>query len=118
MDCSWAPASVSAETWIAAGAAKRVFWHASATAPAASAPIRLTGLIRASFSDGPLRSPGNIPAREGDPPFGCGSGTPGAGEAYWFLVKDNPAGTFDTGCPSQVGSRDFEIMSAGDICVN
>ena len=46
------------------------------------------------------------------------SGTPEPGEGYWFLVKDNPAGTFDTGCPSQVDSRDDEIMDAGDICVN
>lgn len=46
------------------------------------------------------------------------SGTPREGEAFWFLVKDNPAGTFDSGCPSQIGSRDFEILSAGDFCVN
>lgn len=46
------------------------------------------------------------------------AGTPAEGEGYWFLVKDNPSGTFDSGCPSQVGSRDDEIMSAGDICVN
>ncbi len=46
------------------------------------------------------------------------SGAPGPGEGYWFLVKDNPAGTFDSGCPSQVGSRDQEISSAGDTCVN
>jgi len=61
MDCSWAPASVSAETWIAAGAAKRVFWHASATAPAASAPIRLTGLIRASLVMVHFAAPGTSP---------------------------------------------------------
>ena len=46
------------------------------------------------------------------------SGTPEPGEGYWFLVRDNPAGTFDTGCPSQVGSRNDEILGAGDICVN
>lgn len=46
------------------------------------------------------------------------SGTPARGEGYWFLVKDNPAGTFDTGCASQVASRDEEILSAGDVCVN
>ncbi len=46
------------------------------------------------------------------------SGTPEPGEGYWFLVKDNPAGTFDTGCPSQVDSRDDEILGAGDFCVN
>jgi hypothetical protein len=46
------------------------------------------------------------------------SGTPGPGEAYWFLVRDNPDGTFDSGCASQVGNRDFEILSAGDFCVN
>ena len=46
------------------------------------------------------------------------SGTPERGEAYWFLVKDSPAGTFDSGCPSQVDSRDDEILGAGDICVN
>ena len=46
------------------------------------------------------------------------SGTPEPGEGYWFLVRDNPAGTFDTGCPSQVGSRNDEILDAGDICVN
>ena len=46
------------------------------------------------------------------------SGTPERGEAYWFLVKDSPAGTFDSGCPSQIDSRDDEILGAGDICVN
>ncbi len=46
------------------------------------------------------------------------SGTPGPGEGYWFLVRDNPSGTFDSGCPSQVGSRDNEILNAGDVCVN
>jgi hypothetical protein len=45
-------------------------------------------------------------------------GSPAPGEGYWFLVKDNPAGSFDSGCPSQVGSRDEEISSAGDVCVN
>ncbi len=46
------------------------------------------------------------------------SGTPERGEAYWFLVRDHPAGTFDSGCPSQVDSRDDEILGAGDFCVN
>jgi len=46
------------------------------------------------------------------------SGAPEPGEGYWFLVRDNPAGTFDTGCPSQVDSRDGEILGAGDFCVN
>ena len=46
------------------------------------------------------------------------SGTPGPGEGYWFLVKDIPAGTFDSGCPSQVDSREDEILGAGDFCVN
>ena len=46
------------------------------------------------------------------------SGSPAEGEGYWFLVKDSPGGTFDSGCPSQIGSRDFEILSAGDFCVN
>ena len=46
------------------------------------------------------------------------AGTPELGRGYWFLVKDSPVGTFDSGCPSQVDSRDNEILSAGDICVN
>ena len=46
------------------------------------------------------------------------SGTPELGEGYWFLLRDNPVGTFDTGCPSQVDSRDDEILGAGDFCVN
>jgi len=46
------------------------------------------------------------------------SGTPGPGEGYWFLVRDQPAGTFDSGCPSQVDGRDDEILGAGDFCVN
>lgn len=46
------------------------------------------------------------------------SGVPEPGETYWFLVRENSAGTFDTGCPSQIDSRDSEILSAGDICVN
>lgn len=45
-------------------------------------------------------------------------GTPERGQAYWFLVRDNPAGTFDSGCLSQVDNRDDEILNAGDICVN
>ena len=46
------------------------------------------------------------------------SGTPDRGEGYWFLVRDNPTGTFDSGCPAQVEGRDDEILSAGDVCVN
>ena len=45
-------------------------------------------------------------------------GTPERGQAYWFLVRDNPAGTFNSGCLSQVDNRDDEILNAGDICVN
>ena len=45
-------------------------------------------------------------------------GTPEHGQAYWFLVRDNPDGTFDSGCLSQVDNRDDEILNAGDICVN
>ena len=46
------------------------------------------------------------------------SGAPESGEGFWFLVRAQPDGTFDSGCPSQVDSRDAEILGAGDFCVN
>jgi|KBSSwiStaDraftv2_1062776.scaffolds.fasta_scaffold63516_4 hypothetical protein len=48
------------------------------------------------------------------------SGTPPpVGEAYWVLVRGNNdagAGTYDSGDPGQVGSRDAEIEAAPLLC--
>lgn len=45
--------------------------------------------------------------------------TPAAGDGFWFLVRGQNcggSGTYDTGEPSQVGSRDSEIAASGSDC--
>ena len=45
--------------------------------------------------------------------------TPGAGDGFWYLVRAASCGgsaTFDSGAPSQVGSRDAEIQAAPSTC--
>ena len=45
------------------------------------------------------------------------SGTPAAGDGYWFLVRGancGGAGTYDDG--TQTGSRDAEILASGNAC--
>lgn len=47
------------------------------------------------------------------------TGTPGVGQAIWYLVRgDNCAGhgTYDSGVPSQAGSRDTEINASTATC--
>ena len=45
--------------------------------------------------------------------------TPGAGDGFWYLVRAVNCGgsaTFDSGAPSQVGSRDAEIQASPSTC--
>jgi hypothetical protein len=45
--------------------------------------------------------------------------TPSAGDGFWYLVRAVNCGgsaTFDSGAPSQVGSRDAEIAASGHAC--
>ena len=45
--------------------------------------------------------------------------TPDAGDGFWYLVRavNNGAGaTFDSGSPSQVGSRDAGIQASSSSC--
>ena len=47
------------------------------------------------------------------------SGTPNVGDGYWFLVRAGNcggAGTYDSGAPTQVGSRDAGIIASGNNC--
>jgi hypothetical protein len=49
------------------------------------------------------------------------SGTPGtvSGDGYWYLARGmncKGSGTFDSGSPRQVGSRDAEIIASGASC--
>ncbi len=41
---------------------------------------------------------------------------PLAGEGLWYLVRSQPTGTYDSGEPSQSGSRDAEIAASGNGC--
>jgi len=44
---------------------------------------------------------------------------PGAGEGFWYLVRPancGGTGTYDSGSPSQQGSRDAEIQGSGQAC--
>lgn len=41
--------------------------------------------------------------------------TPSPGDGFWYLVRDTE-GSYDTGEPSQVGSRDAEIAASGHDC--
>ncbi len=42
--------------------------------------------------------------------------TPAAGQGVWYLIRAQPGGTYDSGAPSQSGSRDTEINSSGNGC--
>ena len=45
--------------------------------------------------------------------------TPAAGDGYWYLVRAANCGgsaTFDSGAPSQVGSRDAGIQASPSSC--
>ena len=42
--------------------------------------------------------------------------TPAAGEGVWYLMRPQPGGSYDTGLPSQIGSRDAEIAASGQDC--
>ncbi len=45
--------------------------------------------------------------------------TPTAGDGFWFLVRGQNcggSGTYESGGPSQVGSRDLEIAASGNHC--
>lgn len=41
---------------------------------------------------------------------------PAAGQGVWYLVRAQPAGNYDSGAPSQSGSRDGEIAASGNAC--
>jgi hypothetical protein len=46
-------------------------------------------------------------------------GTPAAGQGDWFLVRGvtaGGAGSYDSGDPAQVGSRDAGIAASGNGC--
>src|SRR4030095_12746890 len=40
--------------------------------------------------------------------------TPAAGQGVWYLIRAQPGGTYDSGAPSQSGSRDGEIAACGN----
>ena len=47
------------------------------------------------------------------------SGTPNAGDGFWFLVRGENCGgkgSYDSGAPRQVGLRDAEIAASGHDC--
>lgn len=47
------------------------------------------------------------------------AGLPSAGDGFWYLVRGSNcggAGSYDSGAPSQVGSRDAEIQAAPSHC--
>lgn len=47
------------------------------------------------------------------------SGTPSAGDGFWFLVRGENCGgrgSYDSGAPRQVGLRDAEIAASGHDC--
>jgi spore coat protein A len=39
-----------------------------------------------------------------------------AGQGVWYLVRARPTGSYDSGTPSQSGSRDAEIVASGNGC--
>jgi len=41
---------------------------------------------------------------------------PGAGEVYWYLLRSQPGGSFESGGSGQVGTRDTEIGTSGNGC--
>ncbi len=42
--------------------------------------------------------------------------TPPVGEGWWYLVRSQPGGTYDSGAASQLGLRDAEIAASGNGC--
>jgi len=42
--------------------------------------------------------------------------TPAAGQGVWYVLRKVPGGTYDSGAPSQIGSRDAEISASGNGC--
>jgi cysteine-rich repeat protein len=44
------------------------------------------------------------------------AGDPAPGQGFWYLVRSQPGGTYDTGSPSQTGSRDSGIAGSGNGC--
>jgi spore coat protein A len=42
--------------------------------------------------------------------------TPTAGQGFWYLIRSQPGGSYDSGAPSQSGSRDAEIAASGNAC--
>ena len=42
--------------------------------------------------------------------------TPAAGQGVWYLIRAQPGGTYDSGAPSQSGSRDAEVAASGNAC--
>jgi hypothetical protein len=44
------------------------------------------------------------------------AGTPAEGDGYWFLVRADCGGGYDSGGPAQVGLRDAEVAGSGNDC--
>lgn len=44
------------------------------------------------------------------------SASPSAGDGWWYLVRDNPGGNYDTGGAGQAGPRDTDIGNSGNGC--
>jgi len=42
--------------------------------------------------------------------------TPAASQGVWYLIRAQPGGTYDSGAPSQSGSRDGEVAASGNAC--
>ena len=42
--------------------------------------------------------------------------TPASGQGFWYLVRSQPAGAYDSGAASQSGARDAEIAASGNGC--
>jgi hypothetical protein len=41
---------------------------------------------------------------------------PGSGGVYWYLLRDEPGGTWESGGSAQVGTRGTEIDASGNGC--
>ena len=70
--------------------------------------------LSATAGDYSLATETCLAAAQGDPWIESLSAPPPGG-GFWYLVRD-AAGTYDTGEPSQIGSRDAEIAASGHDC--
>ena len=70
--------------------------------------------LHATSGDYSLATETCLAAAQADPWLESLSAPPPGG-GFWYLVRDT-AGTYDTGEPSQLGSRDSEIAASGHDC--